>query len=386
MHHRSDLRVRISKGAHTSRTRSVFARYRRPKLRAGFVVLTIAVLFCPLALGGVASAKTVSPLKKGLQFYAGQTLTFIANTTAGSNNDIEARIITVGMGQYLHATINVVDDPAGGNITGQDVMASSTPNGLTFGYLGTGGDILNTITDTTGLNFNPSRLAFLGTIAPPDHMLLVSETSPYKTFAQMLKAPASDPVTLISDTGATTLEQYLLLKAFNINARVIPGYANTAAMDEGFIRGDGMGMLSSTGAAGSYLVANQAYGVWVNSRLPARVNYSAATSKVPTLAQLAAKYPPKTKIAKEALETLEDFQANSGYLFVAPSATPTPQLTALRAALKHALGTKSVQTQLYQIGYAIDAISGPAAKTGYLKSVAAINKYAGPLDLSAAGG
>jgi tripartite-type tricarboxylate transporter receptor subunit TctC len=344
------------------------------------------VIFCPLALGGVASAKTVSPLKKGLEFYAGQTLTFIIPTTAGSNNDIEARILATAMGQYLHATINVVDNSAGSNITGQDVMAGSTPNGLTFGGLNTGGDILDAITSTPGLSFDPSRLAFLGEMAPPDHTLAVSPTSPYKTFAEMLKAPASDPVTLLEDTGATTLEQYLLLKAFNINARSITGYSGSSALVTGLIRGDGMGEINATGTLGTLFISHQVLPVMVMARLSAGVNYSAITAKTPTIAQLAAKYPPKTKLAKEALTTLVDYQANSGYIYAAPSATPAPEVAALRQAMKYAWAQPSTKTQLDVLGEGIDTASGAGAKASYLAAVKAVNKYAGPLGLAAAAG
>jgi len=230
-------------------------------------------------------------------------------------------------------------------------------------------------------------MAFLASVAAPDHTLIVQTNSPYQTFGDLMKTTALNPVSLITLAGSgTTLSQYLLVTAFAIHARYVTGYANSAALVTAFLRGDAQGTYTAVSSIGAYLAAGTARDLVDMYKLTPGVLYAAASGKVPTLAQLAAKYPPKTKIEREALKALELYEPESGEPFVAPSAIPNPQLTALRAAFAWSLRQSTVKTQFNQQGHELDAKSGPQAKSLFLQAVAAITKYAGPLNLAAGAG
>ena len=85
---------------------------------------------------GTAAKAPLTPLQKGLKFYAGKTLTWVAPTSAGSTFDVSIRIIAPYVAKYLGASaVNVFDDSGGNSITGSDYLAAQPPTGLVFGLI-----------------------------------------------------------------------------------------------------------------------------------------------------------------------------------------------------------------------------------------------------------
>ena len=104
----------------------------------------------------------MTPTQKGLKYYRGRTITWVAPSAAGAPYDTLARAIAPAMGAYLHATVNVEDISAGNGIAGQDIVAASPPTGLEFTMLGMVTDIAYGFEDTPGVNFNLEREGFIG--------------------------------------------------------------------------------------------------------------------------------------------------------------------------------------------------------------------------------
>src|SRR6185437_9548404 len=161
------------------------------------------------------------------------------------------------------ATVDVVNIPQANTVTGQDQTESATADGLTVGWLNTVGDIQETATKTPGLNFNPERVAFIGSTAPNTTVWVVSSNAgacPLRTWQALEKQTTpSSPVTLISQTQGTSFTFGMLSRfAFGISERVITGYPNTASIVAGFVRGDGCTALLGLSSAGPLLQAGKA--------------------------------------------------------------------------------------------------------------------------------
>lgn len=69
---------------------------------SGILIVCGALMMIVTAASAATPVKKqLTPLQRGLQFYKGQTITFIAPTAAGSGNDIQSRAEVKEMSQYL---------------------------------------------------------------------------------------------------------------------------------------------------------------------------------------------------------------------------------------------------------------------------------------------
>jgi len=150
----------------------------------------------------------------------------------------------------------------------------------------------------------------------------------------------------------------------------------------GFQRGDGQGAFSAVSTFGSLIVGQKAVVVAQLFHLPAGVLYAAATTTVPTVAQLAKQYPPKTKVQKDALLALEAVDPDSGEPWALPTNTPTNDELALRYALQKALTSPSMKVTFAQQGHLVAYVDGAVAKQRYISALTVLQKYAGELGLT----
>lgn len=307
-----------------------------------------------------------TPLQKGLAFYRGQTISFIAPTSAGTPNDLVSRAIALEMGTYLHATINVLDNPSGGFIAGQDGLAAANPNGLTIGFFNLASDYYDLVAHLPGLNFNPLHEVFLAGHPNVVSELIATSTSTYQSFASLLNATSSSPISILATSGAAISTAELLVKTFGIHAQFVP-YANTSALVQGFIRGDAS-VAASPYANFTAQLNSGAYRDLVNfsvKSLPTSEPGYAVLRRAPTVDKLLKKYPPKTAIERKSANYFSVIQGIPGYVLGAPTATKPNQVAALDAAAKFALLTPYVKSATISANNTPGYVSPTAEKLIY---------------------
>lgn len=357
----------------------VHHRSRRAITWGTILSVSAGLLVMPVASASLhPKTPKLTPLQQGLKYYKGQTITFISPVSTGGGFDLVARNIAPVMGIYLHANVNVEDVPAGNTIAGQDQLAGSTPNGLTIGELNIGADVDNQLTHTPGLNFNPEREAFLGATLGTPYVFVSSPSGPYKTYHSIAGAPTPPGFVTVS-SGSQNLVAQVVDGIFGIKVRYIGGYPNVGPALTGFLRGDGQLSELSLTTYESAILAGQARPLLVvgTPSFPAAVRSVMKT--VPTLADYASKYPPKTSEQKKALAAVE-LLMTSAQTFAAPGKTPPDEVTALRAALKFALENQGVRATMVKDVQVPGYISGPAAKSRFvsiLQGSGAMTPYLG---------
>jgi hypothetical protein len=136
----------------------------------------------------------------------------------------------------------------------------------------------------------------------------------------------------------------------------------------GLLRGDGGVESNSIQTVGPVVAQGQAYAIEEDA-VPNRhsVDYSTLKS-VPTLADLAAKYPPKTKVEKDALRDLEQWQTITNIEFVTPPKVSADNVAALRAAMQYAMTSKTLYNAFLADGNPIGWIPGATAKSSLLQA------------------
>jgi hypothetical protein len=269
---------------------------------------------------------------------------------------------------YLGATVNVVDIAGTGSIKTQDTTYGAIPNGLTFGQLNAVGDAELAITGQAGLNFNPEHITFLGgTGSSPSVLISTTGSGGVSSFAALKAAP---PVKELAQVGGslTTLLN-ILNGVLGLHEDMTYGYANVGAVESGFARGDGPVTFTPLPYAASLIQGHQAVALAVTSKIPVGMDYRSLVDTAPTIAQLLAKYPPKTPALKKQYQALEALSLETGFPMIAPNRVPKDELAALEAAIKESFTVPTTKAALLFAGVGYTYLTPAQAKATYIKSV-----------------
>jgi tripartite-type tricarboxylate transporter receptor subunit TctC len=323
--------------------RRLFMTARRGSLIVGSLVVAMSFVFVPLTSASTAKAKTctsgagtkvkIAAVCSGLSYFAGKTITIISPGGVGGSFDNSARSIANGMSTYLHADVVVTDISAGVTVPGQDAAASSQPNGLTLGELNVEADIESFVQKTAGIDFPLKTAAIVGGFPPQDVYCVSVPSSPLKNIHDVITSPTQLKVLNLA-TGATGLQTDVILGAYNISATQITGFANAAAMTQGFIGNDGDLGCTSASAWTSLVIGGQARVVLQSNVPPAGQPVNKYLAGVPTYESLYKSDPPKTTAGKAAMKELVALVDTPNTDLFAPVGTPANLVETLGAAMK----------------------------------------------------
>jgi tripartite-type tricarboxylate transporter receptor subunit TctC len=347
----------------------------------GFALL-FSTAFANVATA-VTSHKKLTPLQQGLNFYKGKTITIISPDFVGGGYDATSRAVAPFLASYLGATVNVENDGPAVTVAGQDLAEASTPNGLTVGMLDTGVDIEDQLLHLTGVNFNPTRVAWLGGQGTGGGAQITCNTTPpagqkaILSFADLVAATAADPVTeLTIVTGGQTLDLQLLDAAFGIHYKFINAYQESANVVAGLERGDGECASQGNVTLGSYVQGGKGVFLFQSDvpLNPATAFYS-EVEHLPTFDQEAAKYKATTKQENLARVAYRDVTENSSaHTFFLQTKAPYDEVLAMRAAIKAAFENPQTEDRLLQAGEAPTYTNGTKAKAQYFSEYDALAK------------
>ncbi len=269
---------------------------------------------------------TNATICKGLAYFAGKTITFVAGGNPGGSFDALARAVSPELAAYLGATINVVDNAS--STAAQNMVAASQANGLTIGLLNMVPDAVGVGIGVPVVNFNPAREQIFGAEGSNADMFMVTKGSPYQSWSALINNTASSPVPELALTsGYDTTVQLLVNAAFGIHARIITGYSNEAALVAGFSRGDGqfmLGPLTSTGPMiGNTGTPGYANPVGISHAAPTQSLFYSQISSVPTITQLESQFPATTAAEKTARTALNAFIPAGAQVLYATAKTPS---------------------------------------------------------------
>lgn len=343
--------------------------------------IAAAVVAGTCLTGSVAAASAAGPkvrqiaqkteLEKGLAFYRGQTITLIVPSNAGGVTDVAARDTAVAMAVFLHATINIEDLPGGSEAVGSTAAAHANPNGLTFGTVVTSIPIQDNVLGNVVFNFNFEHVPFLGSAPAVDQTIASLTSSPYTKWQQIFNSSSPLPMVTGLPTGNTIFARLFAAAFPELNIKPLDAYTSTTASLAGFLRGDAQ-LSFDTLADNGPAAANNEARVLLEYSVPPKVSpYYKILKSVPTFAEVAAKYPPKTAAEKLAYKTFNSLVGLPVLTFFAPIGTGGPQVTALQAALKFSLLHNSVESQYSTIGLTPGWYSGAQTKSIYITAYAA---------------
>ena len=144
--------------------------------------------FFRLALLGIAAAALLTAGNSYAQSFSGKTVRIIVPFAPGGTSDILARALANKLGEGLGSTVIVDNKPGANGVLGSDLVAKSAPDGLTL-----------LLSDVGGLTTGPALgakypfdaqkdFAPITMIAYSPHLVVVANSVPVKTLAELVAA------------------------------------------------------------------------------------------------------------------------------------------------------------------------------------------------------
>jgi tripartite-type tricarboxylate transporter receptor subunit TctC len=276
----------------------------------------------------------------------------ISPDSPGGGYDLYARLFAPYLASALGATVNVENVNGGGTLVGTNQMAASAPNGLTLGLVNIGGDVASTVEKQPGINFDLSKLSWIGQPGQVPNVLVTQPGSGITSFSALLHASSPVPV-LDVRSGVGDLLNRVVLGAFHIPTNLLTGFNEVAALKQGFLAKDGKLIFESVPSMASLITAGEAVPLLVTN---SSAEYSKLLGNTPSLSSELSSVTLSSSdsaAVKEAL-LLSDLSDD----FAGPPGIPAAELTVLRNAFSQAAGSSALQAQAKKQSLAIGPTDG----------------------------
>ena len=166
----------------------------------------------------------------GLAQYEGKTVTIVVGFKTGGGYDRTARILARHLPKYLPGKPSViVQNMPGANsiIAANHVYSVAKPDGLTIGTFNRN-LVLAQLTNVSGVKFDMTKFAWIGSAASESTVLAIRSDLPYKSFEELRKG-GKTVVIGATGPGANTYDFPLLLKELlGANLKIVSGYSSSS--------------------------------------------------------------------------------------------------------------------------------------------------------------
>jgi tripartite-type tricarboxylate transporter receptor subunit TctC len=366
--------------------REIIKRSRRSAVRShaarkiavlGYGAVACAVVIGASACGGSGGSGGNSNAQGGGSYCAGKTVTFISPDAPGAQDDTIMRAAAAGMGKVLNCTTKVTNVPQGSTIPGQDEAAGAAPDGLTIGYLNIASDLDAKSAGTPGVNFSETGVGFIGSPPAPYNVLVSTPSSPYTTIQNLIQSSQNVPILTEASGGASSTLK-ALIAAYGIKASLVTGYANSADLVQGFIRGDGPVTDTAENPLLTAIQSGQARPILQLGSADTSSKLASMLKNVPTLADLQKELPPSTADGQKLLTALTAYRSLPQQWLFVPAGTPASILTQLRKAMQATFTDAATEKSLSAQGLAAGYVPGTQGKqdvTAMAVAVPELTKY-----------
>jgi tripartite-type tricarboxylate transporter receptor subunit TctC len=162
--------------------------------------------------------------------YEGKTVTIVVGFKTGGGYDRTARILARHLPKYLPGKPSViVQNMPGANsiIAANHVYSVAKPDGLTIGTFNRN-LVLAQLTSVSGVKFDMTKFAWIGSAASESTVLAIRSDLPYKSFEELRKG-GKTVVIGATGPGANTYDFPLLLKELlGANLKIVSGYSSSS--------------------------------------------------------------------------------------------------------------------------------------------------------------
>ena len=313
------------------------------------------------ASAGAASADAVT------DFYRGKTLTLICYSTAGSTYDLYSRMLARHMPNHIPGkppTMIVKNMVGAGGLTATRYLYNSAPkDGTVIGNISRGIPFEPLLGGSQGVDFDPLKFIWLGSMARESALAVSWHTSPVKTAQDLFTKEL-----MVAGSGAGA-DSEIIPKALNglvgTKFKIIGGYPGLTPAALAMERGEVAGI-----AYWSWGAIKTGHPDWIRDK-KLNLLFQTAETPHPEIPDV----PPATKVLakseedRQGLELLfaRDIIARP---FLAPPGVPADRAKALKTAFEASLEDPALLAEADKVRAEIALVSGEEVVALLKKSMA----------------
>jgi tripartite-type tricarboxylate transporter receptor subunit TctC len=202
--------------------------------RSGIALLAFVVF----AIGGSLAAARAESVA---DFYRGKQIILMVGSSPGGGYDAIARLVARHLSNHIPGNPNIVvqNTPGGGSLTMTNRIYRVAPQDGTVIGLVQRGVLLAQLTKQPNVQFDVTKLNWIGSVSPEQSLVVAWSTAPVKTLQDLLTTPL-----IVGGTGATSdleASARLLNATIGTKFKIVSGYPGQAdvalAMERGEIQG-----------------------------------------------------------------------------------------------------------------------------------------------------
>lgn len=287
------------------------------------------------ALASLAAGLAALPAFAQGQWPTGKAITYLVPFPAGGTTDVLGRLIGQKLGPALGTSV-VIDNKGGaGGSVGSEIASRAAPDGYTM----LGGTISSHAINVSlypKIGYDPQKsFAPVTLIGTNPVVLVVPQSSPYKTLKDVLEASKAKSGGLSSASAGTGTSQHLTLELLAYKSGVkfthVP-YKGSGPAIQDVIGGQVDMMFDTTVVAGPHIQSGKLRAIAVSS------------------AKRLASMPDVPTVAESDLPGLKDFEVLSWQAIFVPAGTPAPVIDRLHAEIRKILAEPEMQEKLKGFG------------------------------------
>ncbi len=208
-----------------------------------------------MALAGLAllAVSGLSASRAADDYFKGKVIQLILPNSASGEMGRYATMFAPYIAKYAGADeVRVVVMTGGGGVKGTNYLWFQKPDGLTIGFTSVPALILAQLAGSEGVQFDTTKLTYLGRAATEPRGLLVGTKSGIKN-VEDLKALNREFVYPTQGTDEDFYTMAILSDALGFKEKPVTGYEGQADTSLAVIKGDGDGLITATRTAKSMI-------------------------------------------------------------------------------------------------------------------------------------
>ena len=313
------------------------------KLARDVFIIACIVIGALHISGSIAAAQSLD------DFFKAQPFKIIVGSPPGGSYDLYGRAISRHLGNHLpgQPTVIVQNMPGGGGYLAVNYLYNNALKDGSVIATFSRSVPMQPLTDSTGVQFDPQKLEWIGSASDEVGLVLSWNTSPVKTYADLQRLG----MTVASTGPGTDSNVYprVVSNILGVNIKIVTGYPGAADMLLAVERGEVDG---AAGISWSSLWPNKKD--WVDNhklnllvQLGLKSNH-AQLKDVPLILDLV-----RNETDRRVLEVIFARQAMA-YPFAAPPGVPTARLSAIRTAFAKTLTDEHFLSEANRAGMSVN--------------------------------
>lgn len=220
------------------------------KLAARVTGMHLIWLLALCGLAACAPSDNNEEAKTGAAgFYDGRVIKWIIPYSPGGGYDEYGRMLAPYLEKHTGARVDILNLTGAGGMRGANELFNAPNDGLTIGLINGSALVTNELAGIRGADYKIAEFEFLGRIVADRRVLVVTKSTGFESFEELLQAGNQVKIGATGLGGSTYVDAVIVNEAFNADFDIIHGFDSSSVVKQSMLRGNIAGTWGSWGSA-----------------------------------------------------------------------------------------------------------------------------------------